>query len=285
MTRGVLPCPPVIARVTVLGAALALMLPAGVMGQEPYRRTPGETLRYREITVDTSVTQFPGGELLFFLRTESALRITFRGGDSAEARYEALRVEMGSPQGSLAPAISPAEWAPFVLRVEGSGRVVVDSLPEVEAEVAQVFDPRFQFEDFLVTIPPGELVTGRRWADTVGSETTAQVGTWSRSQIIRRYQVVGDTIAPECRCTMIWTESDLTMEIRAPAAPSRHSETRYTGIESGMVLWDGTRGQMMTRGRTAQLTGTIRMDQGPITVTTEVRRRYHSSIVLVEPEG
>lgn len=261
---------------------VAVCCVAPVLGaQEPYRRQAGDTLRYREITVDTSVMRVPGGDLPMFLHTQSALRIAWLGGDSARAWYDNLHASVTTAQGVLAPSIDSRSWTPFRLRVTGHGRVSVDDVPTVEAEVAQVFDPRFQFEDFLVTIPAGALPVGRTWVDTVGTETTAQVGTWSRMEAIRRFRVTGDTVAAECQCTLIETESDLTLEIRGPGPTlDRSTRTFYTGTENGVVLWDPAGGRLVARLRSAQLSGTVEMRGGGVDLTTEVRRRYHSVILI-----
>lgn len=273
-------------RVLALALVVAVCGVAPTLGaQEPYRRLAGDTLRYREITVDTSVMRFPGGDFPMFLHTQSALRLTWLGGDSARAWYDHLQVSVTSEQGVMAPTIDARSWTPFRLRVTGHGHVAVDEVPTVEPDVAQVFDPQFQFEDFLVTIPAGALPVGRTWMDTVGTETTAQVGTWSRMEAIRTFRVTGDTLAAECRCTLIATESDLTLEIRGPGpTPDRSTRTLNTGAEYGVVLWDPAGGRMVARLRSAQLSGTIEMRGGGVDLTTEVRRRYHS-VILIDLEG
>jgi hypothetical protein len=266
----------------LLAAAVAL-LPAAVDAQAPqYRRAPGDTLRYGEVTRAVSEITTPQGKMT--LRSDHAARIAvaFAAGDTARAWYEALALRAAFPGGERVPQTAPLLGQPFVLTLGARGEVATLSVPAFPAEVAETTDLTHQFNDFFPKLPGVALRPGAAWTDTTRTETPNAAGRTLRTTRIGSYRVRGDTTVGGTRAVVIEARMRNRLESSGPSpTPGMTMNTLLEGTEAGTMVFAPGTGRMLRRARTGTLSGHVEFVGGPAPVRLPQVMTYESAIELL----
>jgi hypothetical protein len=243
----------------------AALVPAALHAQAPeYRRPPGDTLRYREVTRAVSEITTPQGKMT--LRSDHAARIAvaFAAGDTARAWYEALALRSDFPGGERVPQTAPLLRRPFVLTLGARGELATLSVPAFPAEVAESADLTHQFNDFFLKLPAVPLRRGAEWTDTTRTEATNAAGMTLRTTRIGSYRVRGDTTIGGTRAVVIEARMRNRLVSSGPSpTPGMKLNALREGTETGTMVFAPATGRMMRRARTGTLSGHVEFVGGP----------------------
>jgi hypothetical protein len=246
-------------RLTLLIAATVLALPAGA--QTAYA-PPGDTVRFREVTLIEMKISTPQGE--FPIKSEHKATVAFARvtADSARAWYEALSIGMMGPMGNQQPATDSALNAPFSMRFDNRGRVRNPAAPKFPASFEGVTDLSRQFDDFFLRLPAQPLRAGLVWTDTSSRvDSTAEKS--SRWNAISTYRVERDTTVDGIRAMVISMKQQVRTQSEGPmqGQPAR-LESRLEGSEDGIVVFAPQTGRLLGRRRQGTMTGDLMMRGG-----------------------
>jgi hypothetical protein len=260
---------------------LALVSAALPVAAQPYTRSPADTLRYREVTVDSSEVTTPDGTLPLASLHDARMAVAFGAADSARAWYEVLEIRAWAPGQQREPATTGALHRPFVLRFGPRGDVEVLSAPRFPAEFEGITDLTKQFDDYFVPLPARPLEPGYVWTDTVALRDSTTEGV-SAFGFVRHHRVRGDSTVDGERVLVIATRAQLAFEqTEAGESPATTFRTVLVGEEEGTVLWSATRGVLVGRERRAELRGAMELLGTSLPVKFPIRRRYRSSLQLL----
>ena len=229
-------------------AALALALAAPVVAQTPttYRRTPGDTLRYHELTESKSESKGPTGGSSTVARREATVGLTFLGGDEAQAWFEALSATMKS-QGR--ESTMPTEGMlnrPFAVRFAANGDVQAIAGPGLGGgSITQLF----------LKLPERPLAPGVEWADTTGDKLDTPDGAHLESQLIVRYRVLGDTAVAGGRALVIVARGEGSSRRSSKGEGGASIESRTRTTETGRIVFSTDPGRLLSWDRTVERTG------------------------------
>jgi hypothetical protein len=264
----------------VVPLCLATALVPCAAASAQFRTEAGDTLRYREWTLGTVTMQLPAGQVEVKTSHDAVLAVAFGEGGRADAWYEALALETGDEaRGARRPHTEALIGRTFSLAIDRSGRVETLAVPEIPEAVSAVTDLTRQFEDFLVTVPDGELRSGREWADTAVHDRPGRPTDTYHSHRIRTYRVVGDTVIGGVTAKRIHVRQTITME-----AASRIEEedvtvvTRLAGTEDGTAFFAPATGRLLARTRTGELAGEMSVTGRAGTVSFPQEWTYRSRI-------
>lgn len=268
----------------ILAAALALSFAAGAAGaQAPaYRRAPGDTLRYREVTTGAVEARPASGSVTMKTSHDARIAVTFGAGDTARAWYEALAVSIdGPPQGERRPDASALLGQPYTLVLGPRGEVQTVAVPPIPEALGQVSDLAAQFTDFFPRLPAGPLVAGATWADTVRHQATNAAGRTVVARRIGSYRVRGDSTVGGERVVVVdlHTDSEILSGSSTPAAPGTASmQSALQGEETGAFYFAPESGRLVGRRRSGKLGGTITISGGGRQVVIPQTFTYESRI-------
>ena len=272
---------------TVLAAALVLALaPALVCAQAPaYRRAPGDTLRYREVTTGT-VEARPAGGAAVSMKTSHDARIivAFGAADTARAWFEALAVGIDGPQGERRPSAQALLGRPYTLVLGPRGEVQTVDVPAIPPEIAQVSELAAQFTDFFPRLPAVSFTPGTTWADTTRHQTTSPTGRTVIARRIGSYLVRGDSTVAGQRVAIVElrTETEILSGSSTPAAPgSASTQSALRGEETGVYWFAPETGRLVGRRRSGKLGGSITISGGGRQVSIPQTFTYESRIELL----
>lgn len=261
----------------------ATLLPVAVAAQAPeYRRAPGDTLRYREVTRAVSEITSPQGQMTLRSDHDARIALAFAAGDTARAWYEALALRIAYPGGKREPKTGELLGRPFVLTLGPRGEVATLSVPPFPPEVAESTDLTHQFNDFFLKLPAVPLRPGAEWTDTTRTETPNAAGATLRTTRIGSYRVRGDTTIGGTRAVVIEARMQNRLESSGPSpTPGMQMNTLREGTETGTMIFAPAAGRMIRRARTGTLSGHIEFVGGPAPVRLPQKMTYESTIELL----
>lgn len=265
-------------------AALALLLAAGaVQAQAPvYRRAPGDTLRYREVTTGAVEARPGSGSVTMKTSRDARIAVTFGAADTARAWFEALAVSVdGPPQGERRPDASALLGRPYTLILGPRGEVQTVAVPPIPETLTQVSDLAAQFTDFFPRLPAGPLVAGATWADTVRHQATNAAGRTVVARRVGSYRVRGDSTVGGERVVVVdlLTDSEILSGSSTPPAPGSASmQSALRGEETGAFYFAPETGLLVGRRRSGKLGGTITVSGGGRQVVIPQAFTYESRI-------
>jgi hypothetical protein len=240
-----------------------------------YRRTPGDTLRYRELGTSNVTLTAQDGAAPVMTRQAATIALTFHSQDSVEAWYDELMVEASDPNGFHRP--DPAAVLPqsFILRFGEHGDIETMATPVFPAEFQEVTDLTQQFLDFFPHLPKqGALTVGRSWRDTTTYGDTTDLGQYFRVRRNMRFEVTGDTVLAGRTARVIALREELHIEIGGPVrGQPLDTEGVLDGWETGYFIFDQENGVLLGRRREGELTGPLVFtgDQEPFRVGRRIR--------------
>jgi hypothetical protein len=235
---------------TPLLALLAALHAGAAAAQAPaYARTPGDTLRYREVT--ERVTEVPGNPRRL-QRRDARLAVAFTAADTARAWYDTLRLGAAEADGELSAEPSVAGLV-FVLAFGARGVDSALAVPAFPDAVRGRADLRWQFWDFFPRLPAGPLAPGTAWGDTMVRSRTVEGGgngVESTDTRIASYRVVGDSVIGGHAVVVVEARAEtngvLSGRLFGVAVQGTTRET-----ERGRFYFDPVRGVLVRRVRTA----------------------------------
>ncbi|HSJ23458.1 MAG TPA: hypothetical protein VK929_02165 [Longimicrobiales bacterium] len=275
---------------SVPSAVVSLLLTAAVVGPAhvhgQYGAAVADTLRYAEITRGSVDMDMPGGRVSVRSVHDAVVAVTFPTAGEARAWYVRLSIESAGPAGAARPGTEALLGQPFDFTFLPTGQVQSVKAPAMPAEIAAITDLTRQFDDFFITLPPGELVIGATWADTVINEEAAREVDRTTSRHIRSYAVERDTTVAGVPAFVIRVHqaSDIEASSEMPEENMTVS-SRLTGTDEGWAVFAPGPGRLLERHSSGSLTGEMRLQPGgmePVTVPQSYT--YQRSIRLVPPE-
>lgn len=272
-------------RSVAAGLVALVLLPSFASAQAPaYRRAPGDTLRYHEVTTGTVEMRPASGAVTVRTRHDARVAITFGAADTARAWFDALSLSAdGPPLGERRPDTAPLLGRPytFVLGARGEARTV--RVPEIPPEVLRVSDLSAEFTEFFPHLPAGPLTPGATWADTATHRTTNAGGLTVVGRRIGSYRVRGDStirgervVAVEVRTTTETLSGSAT-----PRATGATTQSSLKGDETGVYFFAPASGRLVERRRTGRLAGSLTVSAGGRTIAIPQSFAYESRIELI----
>lgn len=231
-------------------ALLASLHASAAAAQAPaYARTPGDTLRYREVT--ERVIQTPGAQRKV-QRQDATIAVAFADGDSARAWYDALRLE--EADGDAPPRTAGgASGLEFVLAFGPRGVDSTRSAPAFPPEVREMADLRWQFWDFFPRLPAGPLGPGTAWADTLVRRRMLEGGggeVRSTDTRVSSYRVVGDSAIGDVPVVVVEARAE-TDGVLGGRLFGLEVQGASRETEHGRIYLDARRGVLVRRVRAA----------------------------------
>lgn len=191
-------------------AALAIV-PAAATAQNAYRRTPGDSLRYQEITKVVNTADTPAGPMKTEVDGEGATTFRFRTSDSVNVTLHMSKLTMKSPMGEMSPATGSLQGESFDMLMLARGHLIVLRTPKLPDEVAMLVSMQSPLNDFFVRLPQQPLRVGLVWADTTAhADTTSALRTSFKR--IARYKVEKDTVVNGQNAWLITGAGEGSME-------------------------------------------------------------------------
>ena len=225
--------------------ALALAVPAAAQAPTTYRRAPGDTLRYHELTEGKSESKGQMGGTSSEIRREATVGLTFLGGDDAQAWFEALSASMKAQGRENAMPTEGVLNRPFALRFGANGEVQVEAGPGPGASIAQLF-PK---------LPERPLAPGVEWADTSGDKRDTPDGAHVESQLVVRYRVLGDTAVAGGRALVIAAKGEGSSRRSSKGTDGASMESRTRTTETGRIVFSTDAGRLLSWEKTVERTG------------------------------
>ena len=265
-------------------ALLALVaLPAALAAQPAtYRRTPGDTLRYREVTTADVTLRTPGGDVPVTIRQESLIAVTFAPGDTARAWYEELTLESGGPMGSQKPETAPILRQPFTLAFDARGQVRRLAVPTIPPAIRAMTDLRLQFDDFFLRLPTQPLRHGLAWTDSIARADTDGDRS-SRITGVASYRVERDTTVNGRRALVVSMRQRVRIEGRGPVeGQPLTAESTVEGGDEGFYVFSPELGRVLGRARAGDMSGKVTLHGGPQPIEMTQTYRYRNTVTPVE---
>lgn len=270
-------------RVAWMVGLVTFGLPGALRGQAVsiYRRTPTDTLHYREVSQGSLELTTPRGVVPIHTFHDAHMALAFGQRDTVRAWYTTLTISAASPQGEKAPDTRAALNIPFVLRLDSLGHAQTLETPQFPPTFDAVSDLRLQFVDYFVPLPAQPLAPGVTWRDSLILVDSASAG--KRNDIRRwgEYRVVGDTVVGSHRAVIVSAIVRLSMR-SASSGRGVPVSSELSGTERGQFYWDPVRGRLLGRTRSADLSGTLHMAGGSGGMAFAQRMRYENHLELVE---
>lgn len=269
--------------VTLLAALLAghADLPAQSWEPSTYRRTAGDTLRFREVTRGEISVTGPQGTLVARTTHEALIALTFGAGDTALAWFEEISLGLDAGAQSMRPAMGALIRRPYTLLFTERGHVRTIESPDLPLEIAQVSDLARQFDDFFLRLPREPLREGFTWSDTVAISDSTSETDLRRMQRVGSYRVSGDTVIAGERAVVIDATLETTIDATAAAAGQPEpAHAELGGSEQATFFFAPGPGRLLGRVRQGEIAGVITIG-GRSGVEMRQRHTYTSRIEAV----
>jgi hypothetical protein len=260
-------------------ALLLLVVPGVVGAQAPeYRRSPGDTVRYREVTNARVELALPHGPAAITTLHEADLALAFRGRDTALAWYDSLILAQAGPRGNDLPSTDELIGLQFLLHFPPSGLVRTIRTPEFPRYISDMTDLTQQFDDFFISLPRRRLVPGLEWADTLLRTSAGRPQDTFRGERVRSYRARGDTVVAGRRGVVIEVRQAMQVLTTSRLDDTTTVSTTLAGEESGVAVFAVGEGRMLARSRTGRLAGQLVIAAGRGNMEVPQTYEYSSSI-------
>jgi hypothetical protein len=265
--------------------ALVLASSAAAQTQTPvYRRAPGDTLRYHEVTTGTIEMRPASGTVTVQTRHDARIALAFGAADTARAWFEALALSAhGPPLGERRPDTAPLLGRPYTFVLGPRGDVRMVRVPEIPPEVLRVSDLSAEFTEFFPRLPAGPLTPGATWADTASHQTTNAAGFTVIGRRTGSYRVRGDStirgervVAVEMR-----TDTEILSGSATPRATGATTQSSLKGEDTGVFFFAVDGGRLVERRRSGSLAGSLTVSAGGRAISIPQSFTYESRIELV----
>ena len=175
----------------------------------------------------------------------------------ATARWTDLDGVFVSPNGRVG-ADESGIAGPFVLGVDGRGRVEVVQAPRLSESIREVMGgPATMAYALFVRLPGRAVEPGAVWVDTVRVAEESE-GLSSMLEAVVTSTWAGDTAVAGRTLRVIRTRSAVRLDVQG-VTQGVEIRQRLTGESSGAVLWDAERRLLVAREEDAVLNGTMEL--------------------------
>lgn len=226
---------------TALTLALAFATPLAAQNATTYRRNPGDTLRYHELTeskVDSNVKGATSTET----RRDATAVFAFGAADTARAWFEAFAA-VARMQGRETTSPAPLN-GPVVLLFRANGVL----------ETPQAGTGGNPFAVFFLRLPDRPLAPGVEWADTMGGKRDTPDGARQEMQYVVKYRVAGDTAVEGGKAFVITAKGD-GVEKATRTVGTGTEEQRTRTSETGRIVFSAELGRLLSWDRTVERLG------------------------------
>jgi len=149
--------------------ALAAVVALPAVAQSSYMRTPGETLRYKEINEQEQSMVSPQFEQDSESTMEGIFTVTFAEADTVRAVFESLSVAVEAGGGKQEVNMMDMMTGGYLFTMSDDGAVEVIETPTV-TEGAPGGNMAGQFDNFFLKLPDEPLAMGTTWTTTRENE-------------------------------------------------------------------------------------------------------------------
>lgn len=263
----------------VVTVFLAVLAPLELVAQPAYR-LGRDTLRYEQ-QIEVRLGMRAGDSVAVVINEVNAvLAVVLR--PEGRGWFESLRLRQTMPGPVFrTPATGSLVRQPFVFSFTPQGRTTVYRRPWIREDLAEVYDTRFQFDDFFITLPAQPLTAGTAWADTIVTARLEYADIRLRMESTRRYRVERDTVVGAQRAVIISVAGTGTVSLKAPGVVSRGSvHGELAAEETGYVVMTADGARLLSRHREGVAQGTLTARDGDRELVVSTRAEYRSAVVL-----
>lgn len=262
-----------------LALSVAVLLPAASLAQPAYRLGP-DTLRYQQ-QIEVRLGMRAGDSVAVVINEVNAILATLLRPDG-RGWYESLRLRQTMPGPVLnSPATTSLVRRPFRFSFTPQGRTTVFQRPAVTEDIVDVYDVRFQFDDFFITLPLEPLAVGVTWADTVLTARLEYSELRLRLENTRRYRVERDTLIGDLRAVVIRVAGTGTFTLSAPGVMGAGSlDGQLDAEETGFVVMTADGSRLLSRHRKGVAQGSLTAREGDRELVVWTRAEYRAAVTL-----
>lgn len=192
----------------------------------------------------------------------------------ATARWTEFDGVFVSPNGRVGADESGIS-GPFVLGVDGRGRVKVVEAPRLSAAMREVMGgPATMAQALFIRLPGRVVEPGATWVDTVRVAEESE-GLSSMLEAVFTSTWAGDTAVAGRTLRVIRTRGAVKIDVQG-VAQGIEIRQRLSGESNGTALWDAQRRLLVAREEEGVLNGTMElpaMDMRGIAVRSRTRTR------------
>ncbi len=240
-------------RATALSLATGLSLGCAGAGGPIYEFRPLDTpLRY-EISDHGHVrVETPMGEQQSIDSVKATLRVEVAGraaaGHQVSVTYETLDIWGGDEYNRRHFDGAALAGRAFKGELSQQGHIVVESAPEIPAEIKSATDPAAFFADLLAPLPPSEAAESWPHRISVNSQASMTVTTAYEGEA----RFAGDTTWSDRAARVIISQGTSTISGRGtPAGAPGEVVFEMSGESITRYIWDPVRGVMLASSSTS----------------------------------
>lgn len=142
-----------------------------------------------------------------------------------------------------------------VVNVAANGAVIIQSMPQIDADAERVGIGESFFRRFAVRLPGRRVTAGAIWVDTIATtENNAGAKTVVNDIVTSTFQ--RDTVVNGRTLALITTASQRALTVSGKSQGVDISQ-ELKGTSSGTILWDSERNLLVERTEKTDLTGTF----------------------------
>ena len=256
----------------------ALCLQAATLNAQQYRRTPGDTLRYRETSKITTQSDSPNGAMTIGIESSGLISIAFLPADSARVWYDTIHTRIDSPMGDIGGEFARQLMKkPFTIRFGPNGSVETVSSPFVQSPGGPMAMQN-AFHEWFPKLP-ARIAVGTVWQDTLKGEMSPMPELTTKSTSIRRFRVARDSTVSGLRVFVIETTG--TTETSGGGNMGGITVTsNLKGEFTGVILYAPNPGIIVARTSQSRMDGTTEMS-GSVSMSMPQRSLIESRVELI----
>jgi hypothetical protein len=256
----------------------ALCLQAASLNAQQYRRTPGDTLRYRETSRITTQSDSPNGSVSIGIESSGLLSIAFLPADSARVWYDTITTKIDSPMGDMGGDVARQLMKkPFTIRFGPNGSVETVSAPSIQSPGGPMIMQN-AFHEWFPRLPAA-IAIGTVWQDTLKGEISPMPELTTKSTSIRHFRVARDSTVSGLRVLVIETTG--TTETSGGGSMGGVTVTsNLKGDFTGVILYAPNPGIIVARISQSKMDGTTEMS-GSMSMSMPQRSQIESRVELI----
>src|SRR5688572_2770468 len=163
-----------------------------------YRRTPGDTLRYRSTMSGVTDTEgSPTGPMQISMTGETTMVLAFAPADTVRLWMEKGSMKMTSPMGAMSPPLDAMLNKQWIARMTSNGKMNLVTKPALPTDgmpggdVLGALMP--QAMQLFPVLPAEPLRVGLSWPDSAETRTKMHTGGETVARTTLTYTVVSDS--------------------------------------------------------------------------------------------
>jgi len=241
-------------------------------------------LEYELTRTSTTVVETPNGESGSDQAMNATLMLAFgapvEGGREVTVTFTSLDLIVGGPMGEQSFGGDGVTGRPFAGVLHADGTISVTEAPEIEGQLADLFDPSGVVRDLLAPLPPDGSAAATSWVHSYTTEQSTIMDFESTYDGIAAF--AGDSTFNGHATQVIVSTGDLEISaIGTPPGAPGEVEMSLAGPSETTYLWDSAAGVMRASASTLETEGEV-MTMG---FTLPVVTMVEATVVLKENGG